>query len=81
MSTPHRFLKIILPETLFEKIKAGTKLWLLECPCGHKRDLWNAGGLRYKAVGEKRQYLKCPECGKGTWHKVRMKTEVEKGQI
>jgi len=41
MPAEHKFLKFILPATVFEAIKAGTKKWLLECPCGEKRDLWD----------------------------------------
>ena len=52
-----------------------------ECPWGHKRDVWDADGVRYKACGQPRQYNKCEECGKGTWHKVRKKTEAEKEEI
>lgn len=81
MPSEHKFLKLILPQSLFEALKAETKQWLLQCPCGHKRDLWDAGGIRYKAAGEPRRYLKCPKCGQRTWHKVRKKTDVEKQQL
>jgi len=81
MPAEHKFLKFILPAKAFDAVRKGTKLWLIECPCGHKRDFWDAGGVRYKAVGEPRQYLKCPKCGRGTWHKIRKKTDVERQQI
>ena len=81
MPTEHKFLKFILPARAFEAVKKGTKQWLIECKCGHRRDFWNLGGIRYKAVGEPRQYLKCPECRKNTWHKIRKKTNMEKHQI
>lgn len=81
MPKEHRFLKFILPANLFKAIREDTKNWLLECPCGYKRDFWDAGGVRYKAVGEPWQYHKCPECGRRTWHKVRRKTDIEKHQL
>ena len=81
MPAEHKFLKFILPATVFKAVRAGTKKWLLECPCGHKRDLWDAGGVRHKGVGEPRQYHKCPKCGRGTWHKIRKKTDVERQQL
>jgi len=77
----HKFLKFILPARAFEAIKAGTKLWLIECKCGLKRDFWDLGGVRYKAIGEPRQLLACPRCRKATWHKIRKKTEIERTQI
>jgi len=81
MPAEHRFLRFILPARAFAAVKAGTKLWLTECPCGHKRDVWDAGGVRYKAAGEPRQLARCPACGKATMHKIRKKTEEEKQTI
>jgi len=81
MAAEHKFLKFILPERAFIAVRDGTRLWLIECPCGHKRDLWDVGGVRYKAAGEPRNYCKCPKCDKGTWHKVRKKTEEEKEEV
>ena len=81
MPAEHRFLKFILPAKAFEAVKAGTKQWLAECPCGHKRDVWDSGGVRYKAAGEPRWLGYCPACGKATWRKIRRKTEAEKQEI
>jgi len=74
----HRFLKAILPERAFNAIREGTRNWLIECPCGHMADLWNAGGVRYKATGEPRQLTACQGCGTATWQKVRRKTASER---
>ena len=77
MAAEHKFLKFILPAKAFAAVEAGTRQWLIECPCGHKRDYWEAGGVRFKAVGEPRQWSPCLQCGKWKWHKVRKKTEGE----
>jgi DNA-directed RNA polymerase subunit RPC12/RpoP len=81
MPAEHRFLKFILPAKAFTAVREGTKQWLAECPCGHRRDLWDSGGVRYKAAGEPRQMGSCPACGKATLHKIRKKTEAEKREI
>ncbi|MGD8455007.1 MAG: hypothetical protein PVF83_01390 [Anaerolineales bacterium] len=81
MPVEHKLLKFILPAALFKAVREDTKNWLLACPCGHIRDLWDAGGVRYKAVGEPRQYRKCPACGRRTWQNVRKKTDIEKQQL
>jgi hypothetical protein len=81
MPAAHRFLKLILPSKAFAAVREGTKQWLAECPCGHRRDLWDSGGVRYKAAGEPRQIGSCPACGKATLHKIRKKTEAEKQEI
>ncbi len=78
MSAEHRFLKSVLPARAFEAFKAGTKKWIAECPCGHRRDLWDAGGVRWLAAGESRQGSRCPQCGKIRWHRIRRKREAEK---
>jgi len=81
MPAQHRFLNFLLPNRAFAAVRAGTKLWLAECPCGHQLDVWDAGGVRYKAAGERRQLARCPACGKVTMHKIRKKTEEEKQTI
>ena len=73
-----KILEFLLPDRAFSAIREGTKLWLIECRCGHKQDFWEAGGIRYKAVGEPRQLYKYPKCRNITLHKVRRKTEMEK---
>jgi DNA-directed RNA polymerase subunit RPC12/RpoP len=73
----HGFLKLILPAQAFAAVKAGTKAWLMECPCGHKQDLWDAGGVRYKAAGEPRRLGRCPACGKRTMQTIRKKIPAE----
>ena len=66
MPAEHRFLKFILPARAFPAVKVGTKQWLAECPCGHERDVWDSGGVRYKAAGEHRGLGHCPAWGKAT---------------
>jgi len=81
MAAEHGFLKFILPARAFNAIREGTKQWLAECPCGHKRDFWDSGGVRYKAAGEPRQLGYCPACGKSTMRTIRRKTEAERTEI
>jgi hypothetical protein len=52
MPAEHKFLKFILPAGAFAAVEAGTREWLIECRCGHRQDYWDAGGVRYKAVGD-----------------------------
>ena len=80
MQAKHKFLKLILPESTFQALKAETKEWLVQCPCGHRRDLWDAGGVQ---GGRSKQVttMECPSCGKVTWHTKRRKTESELDEI
>ncbi len=77
----HRLLKAIVSERTFEKLRAGTKEWLLECPCGYKSDLWEEGGVRGGGLGEPRQWMRCRGCERARWLKVRRKTELEKKSV
>ena len=81
MPAKHRLLKFILPAKAFAAVKAGSREWLAECPCGHNRNVWDAGGVRYKAAGKPRQLAYCPACGKRTMHKIRKMTESEQRMI
>ena len=71
-------LSRVLPRRAYRALCEGTKNCLIECPCGARRDVWEAGGIRYKAAGEPRQFGSCAACGKATWQKVRRKREEER---
>jgi len=77
----HRLLKFILPARAFAAVRTGTKLWLIECSCGQKRDYWDAGGVRYKAAGQPKTLARCSACGKLGMHRVRKKTEAERREM
>ncbi|MCI2399776.1 hypothetical protein [Aliiroseovarius subalbicans] len=57
-----------------DAVEAESRKWQITCKtCGHSRNLWEAGGVRYKAKGSKSSYGPCPECGRKRWlriHKV-----------
>lgn len=58
------------PETA-AAMEAHSRAWLIECPkCGHARSVWEIGGIRYKAIGEQRNRMRCPKCRKAGWHRV-----------
>jgi hypothetical protein len=66
MTGAQRFLQIILPQILFDALRSGTQNWLLECPCGHKRDLWNAGGVKGGAAQQNQPKRSVQSAGSGT---------------
>lgn len=74
-------LRRVLPRRAFEAVRAGTKQWLMACPCGHRRDLWDTGGIRFLAAGEPRRLVRCPACGRLTAHVVRRKTAAERHEL
>ncbi|MDD9944887.1 MAG: PH domain-containing protein [Myxococcales bacterium] len=74
-----RLLRCMVPPGWFAALEAGTRRHALECPCGHVRDLWEAGGVQFS--GNKKQTLaRCPSCRALTWHLKRRKSFSERRQ-
>lgn len=44
--------------------------WMVACPCGWEQSVWDLGGVRYGAKGEKTQLRRCEACGKRERHQV-----------
>lgn len=65
-----RFFLRILPRRWGESMEAESRSWILQCPCGREISCWETGGIRWKAAGQTRRLLYCPECDKNTWHKT-----------
>ncbi|HEY8600893.1 MAG TPA: phage terminase large subunit family protein [Thermomicrobiales bacterium] len=52
-------------------MEAESREWLVRCPaCGHEQSIWDLGGVRYKARGTKKTFLRCPNCRSFGWHTV-----------
>ncbi len=70
MSAIQRFFKLILPQSWGESMEAESREWNVICPCGHTRSVWDIGGIRWKAKGEKGVLMTCGKCRERTIHKV-----------
>ena len=68
MSRIQRLLMKVLPASWAEDMRADSQAWKLRCPCGHERSFWEIGGVRWKAYGNSRLWMRCPRCGKRSWH-------------
>ncbi len=45
------------------EMAADSRRWLWECRnCGHRRSVWEMGGIRYKGSGYRRQLASCSRC-------------------
>ncbi len=67
----------LLPRSLFDALEAGTRIFMFECPCGHERDLWEAGGVKGGGTAQ-RTLARCPACGERRWHEKRKKRPDER---
>jgi hypothetical protein len=71
MSRTQRFFTRFAGAETAAAMEAHSRAWLVRCPnCGHERSIWDLGGIRYKAVGNPRTRLRCPNCQQAGWHKV-----------
>src|SRR5205085_1999720 len=49
--------------------EAESREWQARCPhCGYEASAWDRGWTIWKAAGNSRKYLRCPQCGKLGWH-------------
>jgi hypothetical protein len=70
MTSVQRFFTRIFPRAWAEDMRAESERWMVRCDCGFERSVWEMGGIRWKASGNPRKSLRCPQCGQVSWHKV-----------
>lgn len=71
LSGMQRLIKYFVSEPTFAAMERESRAWKVQCTnCGHERSIWEMGGIRYKAYGEKRLYRHCTNCGQRNWLKV-----------
>ena len=68
MSRIQKFFMAILPRAWAADAERESKKWLMRCPnCQYEISVWDAGGIRWKAAGNPRRRMPCPNCGKSGW--------------
>ena len=78
MNLMQKLFVALLPGKWAESMEAESRAWMARCPCGFERSVWEAGGIRWKAVGKERCYASCPHCGKSHSHTIYKKQAAEK---
>ncbi len=68
MTTIQKLFRALLPKKWADSMEAESRSWMMRCPCGHSRSVWDLGGIRWKAAGNPKRLLTCPACGQTTWH-------------
>jgi hypothetical protein len=52
-------------------MEAESRQWLVRCmTCGHETNVWDMGGVRYKAAGSSRALMFCKPCGRRRCHLI-----------
>lgn len=72
LSSMQNMLRRRTSPELFAAMERESRLWKAECP--HCRadttDVWQMGGVRYKAAGEPKRRARCPRCGQTGWLRI-----------
>ncbi len=76
MNKLQAFFVKMMPAAWAREMEAESRQWMVRCTCGFERSVWELGGIRWKAHGDRRQYRPCPQCGEKTWHAVYLKREA-----
>jgi uncharacterized protein with PIN domain len=52
-------------------MEAESRQWFLKClRCDSEISIWDLGGIKWKAKGNSRNYMKCPKCKKRSWQQM-----------
>ncbi len=71
LSLAQKIAKFFSSKSLFEKMEADSKTWLFDCgDCGKTSNIWEIGGIRYKAKGKPLTGIWCPQCKKFGMRKI-----------
>ncbi len=61
----------VFPESWARSMEADSRAWMMHCEkCGFERSFWDMGGIRWKAHGNQRNYMRCLNCGERSWHRA-----------
>ena len=72
LSGAQRLIRRLTSPELFAAMGRESRHWTAECP--HCRadttNVWEMGGIRYKAAGQPRRRARCPRCGQKGWLRI-----------
>ena len=77
LSATQRLLRAIFPSRWFQQMEAESREWIMTWSrCGAERSIWDAGGVRLKAKGERVFHARCMSCEQATAHRVKRQARI-----
>jgi hypothetical protein len=70
ISITQKIAKFFTSKSMFEKMMNESKQYQFDCACGKTSNIWEIGGIRYKAYGKPTTLVKCPHCRKIAMRKI-----------
>lgn len=72
MTFLQRFVLFFFRKEKRQRVIDESKKWVIRCECGHEYNIWELGGVRYKAYPNQKPILtRCPRCLKSKIRLVR----------
>ena len=61
----------LMPEAWVRDAERSSRLWLTKCTrCGATSNVWDLGGLRWRAAGRPLTLMRCTGCGKPAMQRI-----------
>ncbi len=77
MSIWHKLFRFLLPGKIGD-MEAESRKWMVQCPCGGEKSLWEIGGIRYGSQSRNTKTLRrCEQCGKLRVNRIYKKTDEQ----
>ena len=74
----NRSLFARLSPSLFRKIEAESRRWMMQCQrCHYEISVWDYGGMRYKALGPVWRFGRCANCRRLGMMRVYLRPDAE----
>jgi hypothetical protein len=74
MTGIQKFILSLVPKAWAQAAEADSRAWTFGCGvCGHEQSVWDAGGIRWNAIGRSRNYRRCVKCRAFSWQKLSRK--------
>ena len=71
LSFAQKIAKWFSSAKMFEKLKEESMRYYFVCSsCNKESNIWEIGGIKYKAAGKPLTGIKCPHCGKFAMQKI-----------
>jgi hypothetical protein len=71
MNRLQKFITSLVPRSWAADMEAESRQWMARCEvCGCESSIWEMGGIRWKAAGNPRRRMRCPQCGKTSLHTI-----------
>jgi hypothetical protein len=75
LSFTQKLVQMFSSKQGFEAMEKESRIWMVQCTnCKYEKSIWEMGGIRYGATGDKKTYMRCSNCNQSHWHTIYKKS-------